>query len=290
MDSPDGRLKEIIRTFRGPIAVAAGLSFTINILALTGAIFMLQVYDRIIPSGSLQTLAVLLLLAFGLYVFMAAFDMLRSRIFLRMAQAADARFFTPVFDNLLGDRPRMERLQAVRDIDAVRQFISSNAPSTLFDLPWTLAFVVLLFLMHPAYGVETLLGLVIIVSLTLLTHRRTGPPIARVTKEMAERQRIVSELVGHGETVTALGMRAGLVKQASAAHWRVVEASGEAQTPADSIGAISKAVRLFFQSAILATGAWLVIEGAATAGDVRIVIAGHRRPDPEPGRAVRGVA
>ncbi|BCW88351.1 Type I secretion system ATP-binding protein PrsD [Alphaproteobacteria bacterium SO-S41] len=257
---------DLLRAFRGALATAAFLSVALNILTLSGAIFMLQIYDRIIPSGSVQSLFVLLALVLMLYVFMAWFDVLRGRLFSRLAQAADARFFPAVFDTLFSNRPRGERAQSIRDVDAVRNLVSSTAPATLFDLPWALIFLVLLFMLHVSYGIETLIGLAAIISLTLIADRRTRGPVAQATRALGDRQRIASEITAQTDTIVALGMKPGLLASLTASHGRAVDAAIAGQDPSDTISAISKAVRLFFQSAILATGAWLVINGAATAG------------------------
>lgn len=266
MNSSYHFIAKVLKAYRAPILTAALLSVALNLLALTGAIFMLQVYDRIIPSGSIESLLVLLGLVFLLYVFMAVFDASRSRLFSRLAQAADAQFFPSVLEQLFTNRARGERLQGIRDADSIRQLVASTAPATLFDLPWTLVFLALLFMLHVSYGIETLIGMAVIIALTLVADRRSRAPIADVTRDLGSRQRMAGELTTHTDTIVALGMKSALSARLAVSHDRVVGGALASQDPADAIGAISKAVRLFFQSAILATGAWLVINEMATAG------------------------
>src|SRR5260370_20152958 len=145
-----------------------GLSGIINVLALTGAFYMLQIYDRALTSHSIPTLVALSALAIGLYLFQGVFDILRSQILVRLGARLDAKL-APLAHHVVIEMARYgystsEALDRGRDVDVVRGFLGSQAPVAFFDLPWMPLFLRFVYLLHPMLGLATLAGALVVVS------------------------------------------------------------------------------------------------------------------------------
>src|ERR1043165_5436751 len=152
--------------------IAVGLmSGLINILYLTGSFFMLEVYDRVLPSRSVPTLVALSVLALTLFAFQGVLDVIRSRILVRVAATLDERLSSRVYDIVvqlpLRARAQGDGLAPLRDLDQIRSFLVPTVPLALFDLPWMPIYVLICFLFHPWIGVAALIGALILTSLTL---------------------------------------------------------------------------------------------------------------------------
>jgi len=158
----------------------------INVLYLTGSFFMLEIYDRVIPSRSVPTLVGLSILALALYTFQGVLDLVRTRMLVRIGTYLDGALGGRIFDVLvrlpLKTRPSGDGLQPSRGLDQVRSFLSSVGPTALFDLPWMPLYVGICFLFHPWIGVAALVGALLLVSLTLLTDVFTRGPAKRACK------------------------------------------------------------------------------------------------------------
>lgn len=136
-------------TYRPQLVAAlvgiAGLSALISVLYLTGSLYMLEVYDRVLPSRSIPTLVGLSAIVAGLYAFQGFFDLMRSRLLVRLAGAVDLslrrKTYEAVVQAPLGRASRSEGLQPLRDLDQIRTFLSSTGPAALFDLPWVPIYV-----------------------------------------------------------------------------------------------------------------------------------------------------
>ena len=163
--------------FRAVCVFLFGMSGIINILALTGAFYMLQIYDRALASGSVPTLLAISALALGLYTFQGLFDVLRSQILVRMGARLDQRI-APLAHQVAVDMPRFgfstaESLERGRDVDTVRGFLGSQGPMALFDLPWMPLFLAFVYILHPLLGALTIAGAFILTTLTLITELMT---------------------------------------------------------------------------------------------------------------------
>src|SRR5262245_38434580 len=162
---------------RGTFIATGLMSGMSNILMLTGAFFMLEVYDRVLPSRSVPTLVGLVLLAGGLYVALGLLDMIRGRIMVRIGGRLDEALSGRVYETIvrlpLKAGHRGDGLQPLRDLDSVRSFLSGMGPAALFDLPWIPIYLVICFLFHPYIGIAALLGAIILAALTMLTETMT---------------------------------------------------------------------------------------------------------------------
>ncbi|MBW9118441.1 type I secretion system permease/ATPase, partial [Rhizobium cauense] len=154
-----------------------GLSGIINILALTGAFYMLQIYDRALTSGSISTLVALSILAISLYLFQGMFDIIRSQILIRLGARLDAEL-APIAHKVVIEMPRYgystsEAMERGRDVDTLRGFLSSQGPVALFDLPWMPIYLVFVWLLHPMLGILTVGGAAVLTVLTIIAELLT---------------------------------------------------------------------------------------------------------------------
>jgi ATP-binding cassette subfamily C protein len=254
------------------IALFSGMS---NILMLTGALFMLEIYDRVLPSRSVPTLVALLILAAGLYAAQGFIDAIRSRILVRVGHSLDEAFSLRVYDAIvrlpLKIGGKSDGAQPVRDLDTVRGFLSGAGPSALFDLPWMPVYLAICFLFHTYIGLTALLGAIILVTLTVATELKTRHPTRSATQFAMARNALLESSRRNAEAITAMGMAGRIAQRWNDLNRRYVASSGRAGDVAAGMGAASRVLRLLLQSAILAVGAWLVIHQESTPG---IIIAG----------------
>jgi ABC-type protease/lipase transport system fused ATPase/permease subunit len=197
------------------IALFSGMS---NILMLTGSLFMLEVYDRVIPSRSVPTLVALLILASGLYAAQGVIDAIRSRILVRVGNSLDETLSLRVYDAIvrlpLTLGVRSEGAQPIRDLDTVRSFLSGTGPIALFDLPWLPVYLGICFLFHTYIGLTAVGGAIILVTLTLLTEMLTRRPTRSATQFAAARNTLMEASRRNAEAITAMGMTARIAQ-----HW-----------------------------------------------------------------------
>ena len=259
------------RAFRA-IALFSGMS---NILMLTGSLFMLEVYDRVIPSRSVPTLVALLILASGLYAAQGIIDAIRSRILVRVGNSLDETLSLRVYDAIvrlpLTLGVRSEGAQPIRDLDTVRGFLSGTGPIALFDLPWLPVYLGICFLFHTYIGLTAVGGAIILVTLTLLTEMLTRRLTRSATQFAAARNTLMEASRRNAEAITAMGMTARIAQHWSDLNRNYVASAARASDVAGGFGAMSKVLRMMLQSALLAVGAWLVIHQESTSG---IIIAG----------------
>ena len=242
---------------------------------LTGALFMLEVYDRVLPSRSVPTLVALLILAAGLYAAQGLIDAIRGRILLRVGTSLDESLSLRVYDAIvrlpLKIGGRGEGAQPIRDLDTVRGFLSGAGPSALFDLPWMPIYLAICFLFHPYIGLTALAGAIVLVTLTVVTELRTRGPTRSATQFAMARNALLDSSRRNAEAITAMGMTGRIAQRWNDLNRSYVAESGRAGDVAGGLGAASKILRLLLQSSILAVGAWLVIHQESTPG---IIIAG----------------
>jgi len=253
-------------------ALMSGMS---NILMLTGAIFMLEVYDRVLPSRSVPTLVGLVILAGGLFTAQALIDMIRSRILVRIGGALDEALSGRIYETIvqlpLKIGERTDGMQPIRDLDSVRSFLSGLGPIALFDLPWLPIYVAICFVFHPLIGLAALTGAIILGVITYMTEVMTREPTKQATAFATTRNTLAEVSRRNAEVITAMGMTGRIAALWGEANQRYMVSQRRASDVAGGFGSVSKALRMMLQSAVLAVGAWLVIHQEATAG---IIIAG----------------
>lgn len=268
-------LAQALAACRGAFVATAVFSGMSNILMLTGSFFMLEVYDRVLPSRSLPTLAVLLALAVGLYAALGLLDMIRGRILVRIAHRLDEAVSERVYDALvhipLVSGNRGDGVQPLRDLDSIRTFLSGVGPIALFDLPWMPFYLAICFIFHFYIGLTALVGAIILFVLTVLTEVCMRHPTRAAAESSRLRNSLAEASRRNAEVLVAMGMTGRMTRRWSKANRDYIAQNEGASDVAGGFGAFSKVLRLMLQSSLLAVGAWLVINQQATGG---IIIAG----------------
>jgi ATP-binding cassette, subfamily C, type I secretion system permease/ATPase len=246
-----------------------------NVLMLTGAIFMLQVYDRVLPSRSVPTLIGLAILAVGLYAALGLLDLIRGRILTRIGISLDEALSGQIYQTIVR-LPSLVGLRndgagAMRDLDSVRSFLGGLGPVALFDLPWIPLYLGICFVFHFWIGMTATIGALILILLTILTEWLTLNPTKTTAKLAQSRNAMIESSRRNSEALVTMGMIPHLT-----GHWNTVNqaylaSNRRVSDAAGGLGAISKVLRLTLQSAVLGVGAYLVIHQEASAG---IIIAG----------------
>jgi ATP-binding cassette subfamily C protein len=262
----------VLSSMRGAFVGIAAFSGVINLLALTGSLFMLQVYDRILPSQSVPTLVALTIVVAGLFLFQAGFDVIRSRLLVRVASRVDETFgertYRAVLNLPLRAVPAGDGLQPIRDLDTVRNFLAGPGPTAICDLPWIPVYLIFVYLLHPLLGLLATFGVFLLLALTVLTDRLSRGSTAEAAAEGLTRVGLAAEGRKNAEVLQSMGLADRMVERWLAASEQHLRAQQAASDVAGGFGAGAKVFRSFLQSAILATGAYLVIKGDLSAGAI----------------------
>src|SRR6202045_4896495 len=268
-------LGDALRACRSAFIGVGVMSCMINLLYLTGSLFMLEVYDRVLPSRSVPTLVGLAILAGGLYAAQGVLDLIRVRILGRIGTSLDETLNARVFDSIvrlpLMVGGRNEGLQPLRDLDNIRSFLSGMGPGAFFDLPWLPFYLAICFAFHVMIGLTALVGAVILVSLTIVTEFMSRAPARDAIGLAAHRNDLAATSRRNAEVLVAMGMSGRLTRRWSEANQKYLAGDQRASDVAGGLGAVAKVMRMTLQSAVPAVGAYLVIHQEATAG---IIIAG----------------
>jgi len=257
---------------RSIFAFLFGLSGIINILALTGAFYMLQIYDRALTSGSISTLVALSVLAIGLYLFQGAFDILRSQILVRLGARLDSRL-APLAHEVVIDMPRYgystaEATERGRDVDTLRSFLAGQGPIALFDLPWIPIYLVFVWLLHPMLGLLTLGGALTLAVLTIIAELLIRRHAQTMIKATVTRNAVMDANARNSDILHAMGITRRAVERFEKANHRHLEYQTKTSDIGGTLSGISKVLRMMLQSAILGLGAYLAIRGELSAGSI----------------------
>jgi PrtD family type I secretion system ABC transporter len=259
-------LRESARRMIG-VAVFSGV---INILMLSGSLYMLQVYDRVIPSRNIATLLGLSLIVLFAYLVQGYFDAMRARMLCRIATLFDGALQGSIHSALAalplrGVKPVLMQ-QPLRDLDQVRGFMSGMGPTAFLDMPWIPLFLVALFLFHPAIGFTALLGTAAIIAMTLLTER-ISRGAARAAMDMSAQRQVLADVTQrNAEVICALGMTDRLTARWSQANERYLQENIRATDVYANLGSGAKVLRYILQSGMLGIGAYLVVADRASGG------------------------
>ncbi|CDX41453.1 Type I secretion system ATP-binding protein PrsD [Mesorhizobium plurifarium] len=267
---PRATLSAALASFKRAFSGVALMSGVVNVLALTGSFFMLQVYDRVIPGRSVPTLVGLAVFAAMLFTFQGVLELVRSRLLVRVGMALDQRMSGKVYAALmrLPLRAKLagDGLQSLRDLDQVRSFLSSAGPTALFDLPWMPLYLGICFLFHFWIGITALGGAIVLFGLTLLAEARTREPAKKANSHAALRNTLAEATRRNVEVLQAMGFGSRIAERWSSINAEYLGTNAKASDLAGTLGTISKILRMMLQSGILAIGAWLVIHQEATGG------------------------
>lgn len=262
-------MKKFLKQWRPYLLYGGFFSLFINILQLTFPIYMLQIYDRVLSSYSLPTLYAITLAAILSLIVMAALEFVRSRLLVRCGVAIDQALSRDVLDNLLkqsaltGTSPNQATL---RDVNVLRNFFAGNAIITLFDIPWTPLFLAVIYILHPLLGLVATGGAVLLVVLALLNEQVTRKPLETANLVNGFSMKFVESARRNAQPVRSMGMLGGVTARWQEFNDTVIKLQTQASRQAGSLQAISGWLRQAMQVFIYGVGAWLTLEGEATAG------------------------
>lgn len=250
--------------------MVAIFSFFVNMLMLTGPLYMLNVYDRVLGSRSLETLIALSVLVAFLYGCMGILDFVRGRVMGRIGARFQAQMDRRVFSAALKattlNRAPREAATGLRDLEAVQRLITSPALMALFDLPWSPLFFLGIFVFHPLMGALALVGAVVLIFVAVLNQATTRTPLERANATSFASETLGAQIRSESEMVHSLGMRGAAFDRWQIARGASLDATIGAADAAGTFTALTKAFRLFLQSAMLGLGAYLVLREELTPG------------------------
>mgnify|MGYP000350827317 FL=1 len=245
-------------------------SFFVNMLMLTGPLYMLNVYDRVLGSRSLETLIALSVLVAFLYGCMGILDFVRGRVMgrvgARFQAQMDRRVFSAVLKATTLNRAPREAATGLRDLEAVQRLITSPALMALFDLPWAPLFFLGIFIFHPLMGVLALVGALALIIVAILNQAMTRGPLERANATSFASETLGAQIRSESEMVHSLGMRGAAFDRWQIARGASLDATIGAADTAGTFTSLTKAFRLFLQSAMLGLGAYLVLQAELTPG------------------------
>ncbi|AOM42312.1 type I secretion system permease/ATPase [Xenorhabdus hominickii] len=266
---PKDEITDVIRA-RSKVFWTIGL-FTafINVLMLVPSIYMLQVYDRVLPSSNEMTLLMLTLITLGMFAIMGGLEYIRSQVVIRIGSQFDMclnqRVYTASYESNLKNGST-DAGQMLNDLATIRQFLTGNALFAFFDAPWFPVYLGVIFLFSPYLGLLALVGALILIILAVLNQWLSQAPLAEASHLSLRSTNLASTNLRNAEVIEALGMLPVLRQRWFGLHERFLNFQRIASERAAAIAAITKTVRIALQSLILGLGGWLAIEGHITPG------------------------
>jgi PrtD family type I secretion system ABC transporter len=247
------------------------LSFFVNLLALTVPLYLLQIYDHVLSSHSIDTLLMLTLIVIVALAVHATLEALRRAMLARIGIWIDDRLQAPVLVAAVQSALRSDAAaaaQAWRDAGGLRAFFGGSACTALFDLPWTPIFILAMMLVHPLLGAIGLLASIVLFGLAALNEMVTRVPLSRASAAWVESQHRFESLLRNVEAISAMGMLPGVARLMRSDQSQAKEAQLAAAARASTIQALARFIRLFAQVVVMACAAWLVISNAVSPGAI----------------------
>jgi PrtD family type I secretion system ABC transporter len=269
MSNKKSELTAVLATCRGTFLMAALFSWVINLLMVVPSLYMMQVYDRVLHSHSEATLLMLTLITVGLLGAMSLLEIIRSRILVRIGGRLDQRLGDRVlaaqFTSSLqrsSDNPG----QVMRDLDAVRQFLTGSGIFAFFDAPWAPIFLAIIFLLHPMLGFFAIAGGAVLLALAIANNAITKKPLEKAGKASVSLSGTIDSSLRNAEVIEAMGMFQNFRRRWSIRHGDVLRYQAQASDRAGIVMGLTKYTRLLLQTAMLGGGAWLAIHEQMSAG------------------------
>ncbi|MEL6217812.1 MAG: type I secretion system permease/ATPase [Pseudomonadota bacterium] len=269
-DQGVGELRKAMGECRWHFTNVAIFSVFVNMLMLTGPLFMLQTYDRVLTSRSEETLVALLVLVSALFLLFGMLDFARGRVLARAGAKfqtmLDSRVFTAIMKKSVSPAERAKPNTSARDLESIRSLLASPAPFALFDVPWTPLFLAVIFLFHPLMGWVAVGGGLILIALTLINQIRSREPNAESQAASFEAENLGEAMRQNAEVVQGLGMHNDGMGRWARLRNMAMEKQLLATDRTSSYTSSSKALRFYLQSVMLAVGAWLVLQQQLSPG------------------------
>ncbi len=266
---PKNEIAQALLEFKSTFRTIGIFSAFINLLMLVPSLYMLQVYDRVLPSRNEVTLLMLTLMMLGAFVFMSALEFVRSFVLIRVGARMDMklnkRVYTAAFEQGL-KKGGSNAGQALQDLTNLRQFLTGNALFAFFDAPWFPIYLLVIFLFNPWLGLFALVGTVILVVLAYVNEKVSHKPLAEANAMSIISTNLASNNLRNAEVIEAMGMLPNLLARWYQLHGRFLHLQAEASEKAGIVGAMTKFTSVAMQSLVLGLGALLVLEGSITPG------------------------
>ncbi|MDK2597738.1 type I secretion system permease/ATPase [Pseudoalteromonas obscura] len=266
---PSEALKAALNKQKRSLLHVAGFSAVINLLMLIPAIYMLQVYDRVLSSANLDTLLMISMMVAGFFLLMGALEWVRSRVLIGVSESFDNDLHGKVFEAVYQHQLKLGNAnpgQLINDLNQVRQFMTGTGIFAFFDAPWAPIFLLLLFFFHPLLGAIALVGTLLLFALALLNEVWAKKPLQASSLATANATRLASGIINNAEVAHAMGMQGNLQARWQTQHQAGISHQSEASNLSSVLTATSKVLRLALQSVVLGAGAWLAVDGQITAG------------------------
>lgn len=256
------------RACRPHLVGIAVFSALVNILFLAPSIYMLQVYDRVVPTSGLMTLFYITLVVALALITLALLDAVRTRLLVRVSLRLDRLVSGPLLEKLMARTAPGAPVQGMREFDTLRNAISGPAALGFLDAPWTPLYVVISFMLHPALGLLTVVGGAILVTLAIFNERSTKTKAQDAAKAINAAYAAQEAAAMSTDVVRAMGMRGALRERQLSDRRNGLALAAQAQFTGGQFAAATKFMRLFLQSAALGLGAWLAVERQISAGAI----------------------
>jgi ATP-binding cassette subfamily C protein len=264
-----GAAAGVLRPIVATLVVVSGV---VNILALTGSFYMLQVYDRILTSRSVPTLVALSLLAAVLFLFQGGLEVVRGQVLVRLASRIDRKLTPLAHGAVMRLRSHTgaqgNATQPIRDVDAIRAYLSGPGPVAILDMPWLPLYLGFAFILHPVLGWVTVFGALFLITITVIMERMMRAPGDAAAVVSKKRWAIAEASDRNAEVLRAMGFSQRFTRRLEAVNREHIAANESLSDVVGGFTVISKLFRLMLQSALLGLGAFLTIRGEMTAGAI----------------------
>ncbi|MBU6140672.1 MAG: type I secretion system permease/ATPase [Proteobacteria bacterium] len=262
-------LQSVLRSCNRAFLFASFFSLFINIFTLFASIYSMQVLDRVLSSNSIETLIFLSLIMLVLLIFLGILTAIRSAIFLDIANWLDEKI-SPILLDFTVENCAAKNLsnQNLRDLQTVKSFINSPNLSVIFDAPFAVIFLVVIFFIHPLNGVVTLVGALILLKMALINEKMTKSLIEKTNEAQVELTRDFEMISANSESIKAMGMRENIKRNWQGSNRKFLDLSSKLAVRSHNISAITKTLRLVIQMAVTATSAVLVIFSKMSSGGI----------------------
>ncbi|HZW13549.1 MAG TPA: type I secretion system permease/ATPase [Noviherbaspirillum sp.] len=266
---PQNEIAQALAGFKSAFRTIGIFTAIINVIMLMPSIYMLQVYDRVLPSRNEITLLMLTLIMLGAYVFMSGLEYVRTFVLVRVGAKLDMqlnkRVYTAAFEQNL-KRGGTNAGQALSDLTNLRQFLTGNALFAFFDAPWFPIYLLVIFLFEPSLGLFALIGTAILVVLAYVNEKVSKKPLSEANSLAIASSTIATNNLRNAEVIESMGMLPNLMQRWLKLHGRFLTLQGEASEKAGIVTAITKFFQTSLQSLVLGYGALLAVEGKITPG------------------------
>lgn len=263
-----GPVRQALYACRQAFGAVAAFSLAINLLMLSAPVFMMQVFDRVLASRSIDTLVLLAFMALMALLVLAALEMVRSRVLLRVSLRLEQSLSAPALSAALATAMggRGQGVQALRDLAQLRNFLTGPGIFALFDAPWAPLFIFMTYLFHPLMGFVAFMGAVGLFALALLSELSTRGPLAEANTVAVSALKKAEAGMRNADAIFAMGMVGGMLRRWNAENNRVLVPQVIASRRAGVVIALVKFLRLGLQIAIYGIGAYLVVNQEITPG------------------------